>query len=312
MDDYNDLFSEMELDYSDVVVYRNGRLHFAKPMADDGDTREQEKHVLDLFCRSYAKQRYDVESLDYSIVADDTERGHMHDFTVQLAEPRKTLEVEITRIGESEEVFMSHELRRTALEIANEYAEEGVFFFAFLPFSTRARDLRMLFEDASRLDVEEIPGKDDHEALSTFVKPLVQAGKPYIRVCTNDHFQVHTSANKSRYLREIVQDAVRAKEAKNYGEFSQKNMILLLDDRLLDYDRNDIDKAQPFLANEHAASVFKEIHIISRKTSFDTTGEGRAEFMVTPIKAVWNKPLFEARVRNIHELQKIRPAPFSY
>lgn len=302
----------MELDYSDVVVYKNGRLYFTKPMADDGDTREQEKHVLDLFCRSYAHQRYAIEGLNYNILADDNVPGHMHDFTVELLEHRETLEVEITRIGESEEVFRSHELRRAALALAHQYAENGVFFFAFLPSSTRVRDLESMFEEALGFGITEIPSTDNYEALSVFVKPLIQAGQPYIRASTNDHVQVHTSANKSRYLREIVQDAIKTKEAKNYGHFSQENMVLLLDDRLLDYDRNDIDQAQPFLANEFANSIFKEIHIISRKTSSDTSGNGRAEFMLTPLKATWSKPLFEARVRNIHELNKIRPAPFSF
>lgn len=312
MDDYNNLYSEYDLDHSAVVVRKNGQLYFIKPMADDSNTQEQEEHVLDLFCRSYAHQRYGIDDLVYRVLANDLVPGHRHDFTVEFDEPEETLEIEVTRIGESGEVFMSHELRKTALAIAKQHAANGKNFFAFLPSNTRVQNLESLFNAALQEDPVEVPPRDQEEELSSFVEPLMQSGVTYVKVCTNDHFQIHTSANQSAYLREIVQEAIKKKEAKNYGQYKQENMILLIDDRLLDYDRNDIDQAQPFLANELAASTFKEIHIISRKTSYDTSGQGRAEFMTTPIKAAWSKPLFEARVLNIHKLLKNPWMPFSY
>ena len=107
-----------------------------------------------------------------------------------------------------------------------------------------------------------------------------------------------------------MDDAIKMKEYKTYPGIHQRDMILLLDDQMLGYDRPYIENYLGLLACEHLNSKFKEIYIVSRKTSPDSSGDG--ELMLSPIKAPWSKNLFAARVHVIKKLLEGYTLPLSY
>jgi hypothetical protein len=248
-----------------VVNFSNSNSSFVKAMPEDKSTSEHEDHVLDLFVKMYGHLRYGSDiPVKYEVTQRENGSSHLHDYTVRITKPVEKLEVEITRLGESDEVFKAHTLRNSASRIAKSYRNKN--FFVFLPETTKPKELKEFFFLALNQTTITVPDtEEEKEKLTELIRKLQDKNEPYIRLCDSTT-QIHTSSRQSRPLREVVANAIVKKEAKNYHNVKHSEMILLLDDQLLNYDREYIQQAQPLLAHEHLGSKFKEIHIISRKT----------------------------------------------
>lgn len=293
-----------------VVNFSSSNSSFVKAMPEDTSTSEHEDHVLDLFVKMYGHLRYGSDvPVKYKVTQRENGTSHLHDYTINIVKPIETLEIEITRLGESGEVFKAHTLRNSAAKIAKSYKNKN--FFVFLPESTKPKQLKEFFFLALNQTTISVPDIEEKEELTKLIRTLQLKNEPYIRQC-HSTTQIHTSSKQSSPLREVVAKAITKKETKNYPNTKHSEMILLLDDQLLNYDREYIQQAQPLLAHEHLGSKFKEIYIISRKTSKMTGKDSQSEVMITPLKAAWHRPLFELRVQMYSELSRGNYPPLSY
>ncbi len=272
------------------ILNSNGSV-ILKTLAEDGNDKQQhEDNVLDLFMRHYLFSKHGISEAKYTIIGRDGTDGQRHDFTVNISEETDNLKIEITKLTDSGEVHKSHTLRGTAEKLAHESRHN---YFAYLPQVTKVSEIPTLFAQAdSRPAIKHPDPNDDFDGLKTFVNNLKTKGLPYVRR-TKGVNQTHTASDKSQSLRAAVQEAVKKKEGKNYSPLKQNDMILVIDDKSLRFNREYIDMCAPLLEYYFMGSTFCEIHIISRKTSKSDTPDGQQEYMVTPIKAPWNKKVTE-------------------
>jgi hypothetical protein len=293
-----------------VVNFSESDSSFVKAMPEDNSTSEHEDHVLDLFIKMYGHLRYGSDvPIKYKVTQRENGSSHLHDYTVSITKPVEKLEIEITRLGESDEVFKAHTLRNTASSIAKSFKNKN--FFIFLPETTRPKELKEFFFLALNQTTISVPDIEDKQKMTELIRKLQIKNEPYVRLCSSTT-QIHTSSRQSSPLREVVANAITRKETKHYPNVKHSDMVLLLDDQLLNYDREYIQQAQPLLAHEHLGSKFKEIYIISRKTSKMTDKNGQSEVMISLLKAAWYRPLFELRVQMYSELSRGNYPPLSY
>lgn len=297
------------IDYTEVGIrYSDGSVVY-KAVPDDSTSEDQEEHVLDLFVKCYADLKSGTEKpITYTITGRDDGINQQHDFSVDVPVLGERMDIEITMIGEEQGTHISHRLRRVAFAENDKYRQD---FFAFLPPTTNPRDIESLFQQAANLPPEDFPDINASD-LNRLIERLKIVGTPYVRINSKGVRQVHTVGETRRPLREIVHEAIKKKEDKTYPGIDQSEMVLVLDDQLLGYDRTYLESVQALLAYEHSNSTFKEIFIISRKTSPSKEKDAVHEVMISPLKAPWYRPLYEAKVFLIKLLNQGETLPLSY
>jgi hypothetical protein len=295
------------------IRYSDGSV-VLKAMANDSNDKERhEQHVIDLFMQAYIHLRFGNDRPLYRVVGRDNDGKQIHDFTIKIPELPESLPIEITKLSDDNEVHLSHALRDDALRIAKKF---NGHFFAFLPPTTKRRELLKLFSNALALDSIDAPDPQNDRDLMILIDQLKIPNKPFVRLLTHGATQIHTYGSRRLSLREMTQTAIAAKESKDYSPFNQKNMILVLDDKSMYYSREYIDNTLPLLSYYFAGSTFKEIWIISRKTSPGGTGKRRKrskhEMMLSPIKTSWHYPTYLNKLLVISKLNNGETLPLSF
>jgi hypothetical protein len=290
------------------INYSDGISHY-KSIPNDRNSKElQEEHVLDLFIKSYVALKYSRDRVSYEIIGRDADGTQRHDYTVNVPEETNSLAIEITKLTDSSEVHIAHRLRDTAAKIIKKHQKN---FFAFLPHTMSARDLEGLFDNALSLPVEEVPEADTRSDLISYIDALKSVGVPYIRLI-NTSTQIHTTSNTGQSLREAVREAIVNKESKDYLTFKQEDMILVIDDKSLRFSREYIDKSAPLLETYFMGTRFKEVYILSRKSSPTSKRKVNHEVMLTPIKCSWNRAVFSNIVYVLDKLNRGESLPLNF
>ncbi len=289
------------------LSYDNKMVHHKATPNDRNNKELHESTVIDIFAKMYSSQRWDTKDVGYKIVGRDGDRNQRHDYTIKLDHDGSTRAIEITTLGDGEDSYLAHTLRDAAWEIAKTYRDH---FFIFLPIATRPKELKSLFNEAQSQEPLDAPDLEDEKALYQLIDLLKARNKPYIRRNSGGIIQIHTNGYRAQTLREALQLAIRSKELKNYGQYKQEDMILVIDDKSLYQSREYIDDCSGLMNYYFLGSRFREIFIVSRKS--DPSKNTYQEAMITPIKANWHPAVFSNIINIADKLNRSTTLPLNW
>jgi hypothetical protein len=218
----------------------------------------------ELICLHFLKNHVKVfwkEDLGFNFVS----RDKPWDFGIELSN-RKTFNVEITSIAENAGLF--EKIKREE-RLVNASIEKEIPFHEL-------KKLNRLFPS---------------EKITTLIKELESVNTSKKDMLENPYFGINTNIflSNAHYDNEPIQNLIKAaiesKEAKNHSE--KENTLLVIDNRTLTYEYEDLHKATAELNEFYNSCSFKEIWFY---TGYCTNDDGNyAEFSLAPLKISENK-----------------------
>lgn len=234
------------------------------------DEKQREELVADTFLKFY-EHKYKTK-LPKTI----TERDSPHDFT--FSDNKNSFKIEVVGIEDSKE---SIKQQRQQKKIESKISDRVESFLVFLPKNTSNKDIENISKQARSALLANI--EDNVFIMSIFQKNVAGIWK----IADDGRKRIFlTRTNTKNDFHELVIKAIKLKEGKNYPDVQE--IVLILDDRSIKYDREHIFSFLDPIIEYCEKSPFKEVFIFSGRF---TTQAGGIAFTIYPLKTLRDKVL---------------------